>query len=198
MPYLAVHAAQQLALALSALAAALLLGLPLGVTAASFRPARTPVLALAAIGRTLPSLAVLMLLLPLLGVGAPPAVAALTLLALPPVVIATDLGMRGVPAPALEAALGLGMTGLQRFVRVVIPLALPIWVTGIRTAATETIASATLATFIGAGGLGDDIVRGLQTGDPRLLFAGALAVAMLALLADAALGALGRRIEART
>jgi osmoprotectant transport system permease protein len=131
-------------------------------------------------------------------VGAPPAVAALTLLALPPVVIATDLGMRGVPAPALEAALGLGMTGLQRFVRVVIPLALPIWVTGIRTAATETIASATLATFIGAGGLGDDIVRGLQTGDPRLLFAGALAVAMLALLADAALGALGRRIEART
>ena len=120
-----------------------------------------------AIGRTLPSLAVLMLLLPWLGVGATPAIVALALLAIPPIVISVDLGIRGVPLAALDAATGMGMTPLQRFARVVVPLALPVSFAGLRTAATETIASATLATFIGAGGLGDEIVRGLQTDDRR-------------------------------
>ena len=191
------HALTHLKLALTALALATSVGLPLGTLAAQFAPSRGVVLALASIGRTLPSIAVLMLLLPFLGVGTEPAVAALALLAIPPIVIATDLGIRGVPAAALDAAAGMGMTGFQRFVRVVVPLASPIGFTGIRTAATETIASATLATFVGAGGLGDDIVRGLQTNEPATLFAGAGAVALLALLAEFAGGRIGTLLEAR-
>jgi osmoprotectant transport system permease protein len=198
MSDLATHVAQHLALAASALAGALLAGLPLGVLAAESPALRGLVLALAGIGRTLPSLAVLMLLLPWLGVGAAPAIVALALLAIPPIVIGVDLGIRGVPPSTLDAAAGMGMTAVQRFARVVVPLALPLSFVGLRTAATETIASATLATFIGAGGLGDEIVRGLQTDDLASLLAGALTVALLALSVDLALSAAGRRIAART
>ncbi|MGA8534605.1 MAG: ABC transporter permease, partial [Candidatus Tumulicola sp.] len=178
-----------------ALALAVAIGVPLGVGAATISPLRNPALALAGIGRTLPSLAVLTLLLPILGVGARPAIVALALLAIPPIVIAVDLGIRGVPAAALDAAAGLGMTRVQAFARVVVPLALPLSFAGLRTAATETIASATLATFIGAGGLGDVIVRGLQTDDVPLLLAGALTVAILALTVEVLFSQLGRLVE---
>ncbi len=186
------HVTEHLVLALSALALALSAGLPLGILAAESARLRGAVLALAGIGRTLPSLAVLMLLLPWLGVGAAPAIIALALLAIPPIVIAVDLGIRGVPSAMLDAATGMGMTQMQRFARVVVPFALPISFAGLRTATTETIASATLATFIGAGGLGDEIVRGLQTDDPVLLFEGAATVAVLALGADLLLGLAAR------
>jgi len=198
MAELSAHVAQHLTLASTALALALLAGLPLGVLAAESSGMRGGVLALAGVGRTLPSLAVLMLLLPWLGVGAAPAIVALALLAIPPIVISVDLGIRGVPAAALDAAAGMGMTSLQRFARVIVPLALPISFSGLRTAATETIASATLATFIGAGGLGDEIVRGLQTDDATLLFTAAAVVAALALGADLVLGAAARLTAPRT
>ncbi len=198
MSQLWAHAAQHLSLSGAALALALLAGLPLGVLAAESAGLRGGVLALAGVGRTLPSLAVLMLLLPWLGVGAAPAIIALALLAIPPIVISVDIAIRGVPAAALDAAAGMGMTPPQRFARVVVPLALPVSFSGLRTAATETIASATLATFIGAGGLGDDIVRGLQTDDAALLFAAAALVAALALGADLALSAAGRLLAPRT
>jgi osmoprotectant transport system permease protein len=197
MSDLTTHVAQHLFLSLSALALALCAGLPLGILAAESAPLRSAVLATAGIGRTLPSLAVLMLLLPWLGVGAAPAIVALALLAIPPIVISVDLGIRGVPGAALDAATGMGMTSLQRFSRVVVPFALPVSFTGLRTATTETIASATLATFIGAGGLGDEIVRGLQTDDPALLFTAALVVAALALGADLALSLAGRLVAVR-
>jgi osmoprotectant transport system permease protein len=195
---LATHAAQHVTLAACALALAAAAGLPLGSFAAQYAPLRNVALALAGIGRTLPSLAVLMFLLPVLGVGASPAIVALALLAIPPIVISVDVGIRGVPPGALDAATGLGMTPRQRFVRVIVPLALPVSFAGVRTAATETIASATLATFIGGGGLGDEIVRGLQTNDAPLLFAGAATVAILALGVEVALGGVARVIEART
>jgi osmoprotectant transport system permease protein len=194
---LAAHVAGHLQLALSALVLALAAGLPLGILAAQASWFRGGVLALAGIGRTLPSLAVLMLLLPWLGVGKMPAIVALALLAIPPIVISVDLGIRGVSAASLDAAAGMGMTPLQRFSRVVVPLALPVSFVGLRTATTETIASATLATFIGAGGLGDEIVRGLQTDDAELLFIGAGLVAALALCADLLLSAAGRRLAER-
>lgn len=197
-PDLAAHAVAHLGLAGSAMLLALAIGLPMGAAAGSFGPVRSAALALASVGRTLPSLAVLMLLLPFLGVGPTPAIVALALLAIPPIVIAVDLGIRSVPSGVLDAAAGMGMTATGRFFRVVAPLALPISFSGVRTAATETIASATLATFIGAGGLGDEIVRGLQTNDPSILLAGAVAVALLALAAELALGAVARTLEART
>ncbi len=192
MAELGAHVAQHLGLAAAALALALFIGVPLGIVAANASALRAGVLAFAGIGRTLPSLAVLMLLLPLLGIGVAPAVAALALLAIPPIVINVDLGIRGVSAAALDAASAMGMTSLQRFSRVIVPLALPVSFTGLRTATTETIASATLATFIGAGGLGDEIVRGLQTDNPTLLFTAAGVVAALALAADLILAAGGR------
>ncbi len=195
---LAASAAQHLILAGSALALAVILGLPLGVLAAQNSRVRTVVLSVAGVGRTLPSIAVLMLLLPLLGVGAFPAIVALALLAIPPIVINADLAIRGVPAAALDAADGMGMTAVQRFARVIVPLALPVSFAGVRTAATETIASATLATFVGAGGLGDEIVRGLQTNDATILFAGAITVALLALLTELVLSGAGRLLEVRS
>lgn len=193
---LATHAGQHAALAACALAIALAVGVPCGIAAATVGWLRSPALALAGIGRTLPSLAVLTLLLPLMGVGAAPAIVALAILATPPVVIGVDVGIRGVPRAPLDAAAGLGMTPLQSFARVVVPMALPVAFAGMRTAATETIASATLATFIGGGGLGDEIVRGLQTGDVPLLIAGALTVAALALAVELVLAQIGRRIAA--
>lgn len=194
---LAAHAAAHLGLAGSAMALALAIGLPAGILAGTTGAFRNVALGLASIGRTLPSLAVLMLLLPVFGVGATPAIVALALLAIPPIVIAVDLGIRSVPAGVLDAAAGMGMTTRGRFFRVIAPLATPISFSGVRTAAIETIASATLATFIGGGGLGDEIVRGLQTNDPAILFAGALTVALLALAVELALGAAARALEAR-
>jgi osmoprotectant transport system permease protein len=194
---LAAHAVTHVYLAGSALLLALVAGVPLGIASAVLRPLRSPALALAGIGRTLPSLAVLMLLLPLLGVGSAPAIVALALLAAPPILIAVDAGIRAAPAAALDAALGIGMRPSQTFGRIVVPLALPVAFSGVRTAATETIASATLATFVGAGGLGDLIVRGMQTGDTAALISGAATVALLALVVELALGRAAVRIEAR-
>ncbi|MEO7202844.1 MAG: ABC transporter permease subunit [Candidatus Tumulicola sp.] len=194
---LAAHAVTHVYLAGSALLLALVAGIPIGIASALLRPLRSPALALAGIGRTLPSLAVLMLLLPLLGVGSAPAIVALALLAAPPILIAVDAGIRAVQPAALDAALGMGMRPAQTFGRVVVPLALPVAFSGVRTAATETIASATLATFVGAGGLGDLIVRGMQTGDTTALISGAATVALLALVVELALGRAAVRIEAR-
>ena len=171
-------------LALGALTLACLVGAPFGLLAALRAWARSPILAAAALGRTLPSIAVLALLVPLLGVGAPPAIAALTLLALPPIIINVDLAVRSTPPAQLDAALGLGMSPTQRFRRVTVPFALPVAVAGMRTAGVEVIGSATLATFVGAGGLGDDIVRGLQTGDGTLLVIASAIVAAMALAVE--------------
>jgi|SRR5579872_4101945 len=179
-----IHAGEQLLLAARALACAAAIGLPLGALAATAPALRTPILAAAAVGRTVPSIALLTLLLPLLGVGSRPALVALGLLALPPIVVNADLAVRGVSAAALDAARGLGMTASQRFARITVPLALPLTVAGLRTASVEVLASATLATFIGAGGLGDDIVRALQTDDTPLLIASTVAVAALVFAAE--------------
>jgi osmoprotectant transport system permease protein len=144
--------------------------------------------------RVIPSLAVILLLLPVYGLGWRPALVALTLLAGPPLVVNTDVGLRGVDAATLEAATGLGMTNSQRFWRVKMPLALPVIVTGVRTAAVEVIGSATLAAFVGAGGLGQFITSGITLLDERMLLAGAIAVTLLALLTEWTLARLESRL----
>ncbi len=195
-PALLADTGVHLELAGAALAAGALIGIPIGMLAAYAGRGRGLFLGAIALGRTLPSLAVLAIVLPFLGVGFVPAVVALTLLAIPPIAIATDLGLRAVDAGALDAARGMGMTALQRFARIAWPLALPQIISGLRTAAIEVIASATLATFIGAGGLGKEIIGGLQTGDDRTLFAGAAMVALLALAAELFGSVLVKRIGA--
>lgn len=172
-------------------AAALVIALVAGIAAGSFvaRAGRGREAALAAInlGRVVPSLAVLALMIPLIGVGFAPALVALVLLAIPPIAINTDLGLRGVPADAVDAATGMGMTAAQIRRRVVWPQALPVVFSGVRIATVEVIASATLAAFIGGGGLGELIVNGLATNDVPMLLEGAVAVGLLALAAQALL-----------
>lgn len=175
------HAATHVQMAGAALAAATAVALPLGILSAHRDRLRGGLLGIVNVGRVIPSLAMLTFMLPLLGVGFPSAVVALALLAIPPIAINTDLGFRAVPAAATDAARGMGMTAWQQLLRVECPLALPVLFTGIRTASTELIASATLAAFIGGGGLGEYILRGLQANDPQLLIVGSLAVAALAI-----------------
>lgn len=184
-----------LLLSFGALGIAMLIFIPIGVLASmGGKLSSTLVGAIAAV-RVIPSLAVILLLLPVFGLGWLPALVALTLLAGPPLVINTDIGLRGVDPATLEAATGLGMTGAQRFWRVKVPLALPIIVTGVRSAAVEVIGSATLAAFVGAGGLGTFITSGITLMDERMLLTGALLVTLLALLTEWILARLEVRVS---
>lgn len=163
---------------------ALCIALPAG-TLSAFRPRWSGlVLGMSNVGRVIPSLALLTLAYPFFGFGFKSAVIALTALAIPPIAINTDLAFRSVPRAARDAALGLGMTFEQRLLRVESPLAAPVILAGVRTAATELIASATLAAFIGAGGLGQVILQGLQANQPQVLLTGAAAVAALAIAVE--------------
>ena len=183
-----------LGLSLGALGIAMLVFIPLGVLASMGGKLTSTIVGAVAAVRVIPSLAVILLLLPVFGLGWRPALIALTLLAGPPLVINTDIGLRGVDPATLEAATGLGMTGAQRFWRVKFPLALPVIVTGVRTAAVEVIGSATLAAFVGAGGLGTFITSGITLMDERMLLAGALLVTALALLTEWVLARLEIRL----
>jgi osmoprotectant transport system permease protein len=192
------HVQTYLELAAAALAAGSTVGIPLGVLASHVPRARAPVLIAANVGRVVPSLAVLTFMLPLFGVGFAPALAALALLVIPPVAINTDLGFRSVPAAAIDAARGLGMTDGQILRRVEWPLAFPVLFAGVRTATTEVIASAVLAAFIGAGGLGEYITTGLQANQPQLLLLGVGTIAAIALAAEFGLAFTQRRLEVKT
>ena len=183
-----------LGLSFGALAIAMAVFIPLGVLASMGGKLTSTIVGAVAAVRVIPSLAVILLLLPVYGLGWRPALVALTLLAGPPLVINTDIGLRGVDAATLEAATGLGMTASQRFWRVKMPLALPVIVTGVRSAAVEVIGSATLAAFVGAGGLGLFITSGITLLDERMLLAGAIAVTLLALLTEWTLARLEGRL----
>lgn len=188
------HVVTYLALAFEALAIGAAAGVAFGVLASHVRGARTPVLALANVGRAIPSLALLTFMVPVLGLGWRPALAALTVLAAVPVAITTDIAFRSVAPAAMDAARGLGMTGAQIALRVEWPLAFPLIFAGVRTAATEVIASAVLAAFIGAGGLGELITTGLQANQPDRLWTGVIAIALIALAAEYLLAFAQRRI----
>jgi len=175
---------QHVELAFGSLALAVAIAYPLGVWIAGKRRISAAALGAASTLRVIPSLGVLALLLPVLGVGTPPSVVALVILAVPPILVNVDAGYRGVDAAALDAAGAMGMTRWQRFMRVETPLALPVFLTGVRGAVVEVVASATLAAFIGGGGLGETIINGMQLNDqPELVVGGAL-VAALALGAE--------------
>ena len=167
------------------MAISLLIGLPLGIYIASRASLAQAVLNVFNTLRVIPSLAILFLALPYLGLGFTPALVALTVLAFPPVIINTYAGMRGVDRAVVESAAGMGMTAWQILGQIEIPLAIPAIVTGIRIAAVEVISSATLAAFIGGGGLGDFITRGFALYDVPIMLVGAVPVALLALLSEA-------------
>ena len=195
IPSFFAHLGTHVGLSLSAIAAAVAVGVPLAGFAAGRPIARALTLFGAGALRVVPSIAVLTLTLPYLGLGFGPALLALVALGLPPIVINTELGLRAASPAALDAARGLGMTGRQIRRRIEWPLAVPLVFAGFRTASIEVVASATLAAFIGGGGLGDFIVDGLATNDTGELVLGACSVAILALAVDAALGRVARRVQ---
>jgi osmoprotectant transport system permease protein len=189
---------QHLQLSFVALAIAALICIPLGIFTSRFGVIARVIINVVGVARVIPSIAVLLVLLPVLGVGFTPAVVALSFLAFPPILINTDAGLRGVDRATLEAARGMGMSWWQSLGRVEIPLALPVIIGGLRTATVEVIASATLATFIGAGGYGDFVTQGLAGSDNRVILVGGLPVAVLALAAELLLAYLQRLTSPKT
>jgi osmoprotectant transport system permease protein len=198
--YLSAH----VRLTLAALAAGILLAVPSGILAHRVRALETPVLALAGVIQTVPALALLAAMVPLLsalglpGIGALPAFLALVLYALLPILRNTVTGLHGVDAAVLEAARGLGMTPAQQLWQVELPLALPVVVAGIRTATVWTVGMATLSTPVGAPSLGNYIFGGLQTRNSAAILTGCVASAALAMVLDglvrlAAAGLVSRR-----
>jgi osmoprotectant transport system permease protein len=160
------------------------IGVPLGVLISEAgRPTRLLVFLLANLGQAVPGIGVLVLLYAWLGFGAQPAIIALVVYGMLPVLRNTVAGLQGVDPAAIEAARGMGMTRWQALTRVQMPLASPLIFAGLRTTLVLVIGTATLGTFVGAGGLGDVIDSGINISD-RIVFVGAVMVAALALLAD--------------
>lgn len=182
-------------LVLVPLAVGLLLGLPLGLWSSRSRLASTTLINLFNALRVIPSLAILFLAIPYFGLSFQSAAIALSLLVMPPILINTDVAFRSIDPMVQEAARGMGMSVGQILRSVEIPLALPVVIAGIKTATVEVIASATLAAFIGAGGLGTFIVRGFALYDTAILLVGAIPVALLALLAEVGLSTLQRTVQ---
>ncbi|MPZ75401.1 MAG: ABC transporter permease subunit [Deltaproteobacteria bacterium] len=198
LPELWLRVGQHLVLTGVSVAFAILIGVSLGILAGRVSWIRGPIVGAAGVLQTIPSLAMLTLLLALLQrIGAVPAILALTLYALLPIVRNTITGLGGVSREVVEAARGVGMSRWQELRLVRLPLALPVIVAGIRTAAVAGVGIATLSAFIGAGGLGQFINRGLALADTRLILLGAIPAALLALLVDFALGATNWALDPR-
>jgi osmoprotectant transport system permease protein len=177
-----------------ALAAATLVAIPVGLALERARRVAEPILGGLGVLQTIPSIALLAFMIPLLGIGLRPALVALFLYSLYPILRNTYTGVRDAAPEAVAAARALGMTSGQVLRHVRLPLAAPVVMAGIRTAAVINVGTATLAAFIGAGGLGDPIAAGLALSDTRMILSGALPAALLALGVDAVLGVVERGI----
>jgi len=169
---------------------AILTACPLGVLVSRVRWLAPPVLAAAGIFYTIPSVALFAILIPVLGLGVKPTVLALLLYSQLALIRNTAVGINEVDAALLEAAQGMGMTNTQRFWRVEVPLAIPVIFAGVRTATVMAIGLASIAAYIGAGGLGVLIFQGISTGNTDQVLTGAVVVSILALLADGILSSI--------
>jgi osmoprotectant transport system permease protein len=177
---------------------AVLIGLPLGILISRRPVFRRVILGGASVVQTIPSLALFGFLLPSPWLGDRAdrlAITALTLYALLPIIQNTYAGIKGVDPGVREAARGMGMTDFELLVQVELPLAFGVILAGVRVATVITVGVATIAAAIGAGGLGEFIFRGLAMVDNRVILAGAIPAALMALLADFSLGRLGRRFH---
>jgi osmoprotectant transport system substrate-binding protein/osmoprotectant transport system permease protein len=191
---------QHIVLVFVAIVAAVIIGVPTGIALTRYRALRGPVLGLANIMQTIPSLALFGFLIPLPfigGIGARTALVALVLYSLLPIIRNTVTGILGVEPSVREAAVAMGMTGGQILRQVELPLAMGVIVTGIRVATVIAVGVTTIAAAVGAGGLGVYIFRGLRQYDNNLLLAGAVSAALLALAADFFLGLVERRFSSK-
>jgi osmoprotectant transport system permease protein len=166
------------------MAIAILLAVPLGILLTNFRRYSEPVIGVAAVAQTIPSLALLGFMLPLVGIGKPNAIIALSVYALLPILRNTYTGILEVDQSAVQAGRGMGMSRWQILLKIELPLSLPVVMAGIRTSTVITIGVATLATFVGAGGLGDLIMRGISMLNTHLMLVGAIPAAILAIVTD--------------
>jgi len=183
--------AEHVWISVAALTASLAIGLPLGLFIGHTGKAAGPVVGIANIGRAVPSLGLIgiifLLLLPTgMAIGPLPAIVALTLLGIPPIVVNAHAGLRAVDTELIEAARGMGMRERQVLWRVEVPIALPVILAGVRTSAVQIVATATLAAAFGGGTLGQLIVIGFNVGDQVRIFGGALVVAALAIATELA------------
>jgi osmoprotectant transport system permease protein len=186
-----------LALVAVSLGAALVLALPLGILAAKRARLGAVILAVTGVLQTVPSLALLVLMIPLLGIGPPPAIAALLLYSLLPIVRNTESGLRAIPDALRESAEALGLSPAARLLRVELPLASPAILAGIKTSAVINVGTATLGALIGAGGYGEPILTGIRLDDVGLLLEGAVPAAALALGVQGLFAALERVVVPR-
>jgi osmoprotectant transport system permease protein len=171
-----------------AMGLAILIGVLLGILLTRFGWLATPILGAANVIQTVPSLAILGFMIPLFGIGATPAIVALFLYALLPIIRNTYTGIIGVDPATIEAAVGVGMTQRQVLRLVRLPLALSVIMAGIRTSTVICVGIATLCAFIGAGGLGEFIFSGISMVNANMILAGAIPSALLALILDFVLG----------
>jgi osmoprotectant transport system permease protein len=175
---------QHIGLTFTSISIAIIVGVPTGILISRKRKLSSPVLAFAGILQTIPSLALLGLLIPLLGIGPKPAIAALFLYGLLPIIRNTYTGITNINAEIKEAARGLGMSYTQSLLKVELPLAMPVILAGIRIATVINVGVATLAAYIAAGGLGEFIFGGISLNNTTMMLAGAIPAALLALLFD--------------
>ena len=175
---------QHIELTFVALFFSIIIAVPLGIILTRYRKLAEAVIGVTAVAQTIPSLALLGVMIPLLGIGFLPAIVALTIYGLMPIVRNTYTGIVGVNPAAIEAGIGMGMTPNQVLMMVEIPLSLSVIMAGIRTSTVLIIGVATLAALIGAGGLGDMIFKGISMSSNELILAGAIPAALLALIFD--------------
>ncbi|MCA9729256.1 MAG: ABC transporter permease subunit [Candidatus Eisenbacteria bacterium] len=195
--YLLRKTAEHLGLVAASLLLAIVVAVPLGLLLERRRGGAEWTIRGVGLLQTIPSIALLAFMIPVLGVGARPAIAALFLYSLYPIVRNTYTGVRDADPAAVDAAWALGMTRGQILREIRLPLAAPFVMAGLRTAAVINVGTATLAAFIGAGGLGEPIVSGLQLSDTTIILSGALPAAALALLVDGILGTIERWVRPR-
>jgi len=181
---LATQTLEHIGLTFISLLLAVLVGLPLGILIARKRKFSGTVLGIAGILQTIPSIALLGFMIPLLGIGPKPAIVALLLYALLPIIRNTYTGITGVDAAVKEAATAMGMSQRQILFKVELPLAMPVILAGIRTATVITVGVATLASYIAAGGLGEFIFGGISLNNTNMILAGAIPAALLAIIFD--------------
>ncbi|HKB07288.1 MAG TPA: glycine betaine ABC transporter substrate-binding protein [Candidatus Polarisedimenticolia bacterium] len=191
------YVAEHIALVAASLSVAILVAVPLGVVAARRRAFGAVLLAVAGVVQTIPSLALLVLMIPLLGIGTLPAVTALFLYSVLPIVRNTVIGLNEIPTALLESADVLGLSSWARLLTIELPLASPSIMAGIQTSAVINVGTATLGALIGAGGLGQPILTGIRLDDLDLILEGAVPAALLALLVQAAFAGAGRLIIPR-
>lgn len=188
---------RHMVMSLISLGIGLAIALPAGIAVARSPRAAFVTVNVAGAARSIPSLAILAAAMPILGIGLLPSVIALVVLAIPPLLLNTIIGIREVDPAVLDAANGMGMGRAETLWQIEIPLAVPSILSGVRTAAIQVIGGAALASFIGGGGLGDFINAGIAIMDMPRLLVGAIPIALLAILAELTFGWLERRVSYR-